>query len=199
MIHSEHWEWKDKLGPRGNVREAVALFDTEEDMQAAVYDLETHGFSNAAISRPAGPEIVEASVSHPIKHVQELEDNSKIPRESFMDASSKTEGFIVIILVPIYIALLVAAALAVAHGLAVWQGVVISLMMGLIGALIGGYFAYRLTKKRTERARREKEWGGLLVWVRTGSHDQERKAVRILRQHAGRDVHLHGPAHDATP
>lgn len=198
MTDKDHWEWHNEKGPRGNVREAVALFDSEDDMQAAVDDLESHGFSNAAISRPAGPDVVEAAVDHPIKSARELEDDSTVPRQAFTDKDSRTEGIMVVLLIPVYISLLVAAGIAVAHGLEVWQGVVISLMLGAFGALIGGFFAYRIAKRKAERTRREKEWGGLLLWVRTGNGAQENKAVDILRKHAGRDVHLHGPAHSAV-
>lgn len=198
MTASDLWQWRDEKGPRGNVREAVALFDSEDDMQAAVSDLESHGFSNAAISRPARPEEVEAAIKHPIRNAQELEDDADVPRQAFGDKSSRIEGIMVVLLIPVYIALLIAAGIAVAHGLEVWEGVVISLILGAMGLLIGGVFAYRIARRKAERTRREKEWGGLLLWVRTGNDGQEQRALDILRRHAGRDVHLHGPARSSV-
>lgn len=195
MTDKDHWEWHDEKGPRGNVREAVALFDNEDNMQAAVDDLESHGFSNAAISRPARPEQIEAAVNHSVQSAKELEDDASIPRQAFGDKDSRIEGIMVVLLIPVYISLLIAAGVAVAHGLEVWQGVVISLIMGSFGLLIGGLFAYRIARRKADRTKREQEWGGLLLWVRTGNSDQEHKAVDILRKHAGRDVHLHGPEH----
>lgn len=194
MIDRDHWEWKDKKGPRGNPREAVGLFDSETDMQAAVDDLETHGFSNAAISRPVAPAAIEAAVHRKIHSVDEIEDDATVPREAYLDVDSNTERATFILMIPIYIAFLVAAGIAAAHGLEVWQGVIISLMLGAMGALLGGYFVYRISKRRSERERLEQAWGGLLLWVRTGSPSQEQKAITILRRNAGRDVHLHGPA-----
>ena len=195
MTDAEHWEWANEQGPRGNVREAVALFDNEDDMQAAVDDLESHGFSNAAISRPARPDAVEAAIHHKVESVESLEDDSIVPRQAFIDNDSRTEGMTVLLLLPVYILVLISAGIAAANGFEMWQGVAISLALGALGAMFGGFFVYKLVKRKVERIRREKEWGGLLLWVRTGSNDQEGKALSILRGHAGRDVHLHGPAH----
>lgn len=195
MVNQEHWEWANEKGPRGNVREAVALFDTEDDMQAAVDELETHGFSNTAISRPAGLDKIEVAIHHQVQSVEDLEDDSEVPRQAFIGPDSRTEGMTVLFLIPVYIFVMVAAGLAAANGLEIWQGIVISLMLGFLGVMVGGFFVHKMTKKKNERTRREKEWGGFLLWVRTGNNNQEDKAVNILRRHAGRDVHLHGPAH----
>jgi len=193
MVEQERWEWSDETGPRGNLREAVALFDNEKDMQAAVDDLESHGFSNAAISRPIRPDALEKAVNHKIENVAEIEDDASVPRQAHADIDSKTQGTTIILLIPLYVALLVGAGVAAAQGLEVWQTVVISVMMGLIGAAFGGGLAYFIVHRRSERERREQAWGGLLMWVRTGSREQERRAIAILSRHAGRDVHLHGP------
>ena len=193
MVEQERWEWSDATGPRGNLREAVALFDNEKDMQAAVDDLESHGFSNAAISRPIRPDALEKAVDHKIEDVAEIEDDASVPRQAHADMQSKTQGTTIILLIPLYIALLVGAGVAAAQGLEVWQTVVISVMMGLMGAAFGGALAYFIVHRRSERERREQAWGGLLMWVRTGSREQERRAIAILSNHAGRDVHLHGP------
>jgi hypothetical protein len=194
MTDREHWEWSDETGPRGNLREAVGLFDSEEDMQAAVDDLESHGFSNAAISRPAPPDEIEANLHHSVQNVGEIEDDASVPREAYVDRHSASERTMVTVLIPVYIALLIAAGIAASHGFTAMQGVVMSLSLGGIGALGGGFFAYRFAHRRSERAQKERSWGGLLLWVRTGSPTQEQKAVSILKRNAGRDVHMHGPS-----
>lgn len=195
MTDKEHWEWHDETGPRGNIREAVCLFDSEDDMQAAIDDLETHGFSNAAVSRPAPREKIIQALRHDVENVQELEDDANVPRQTYVDVDTKIEGIALLVLVPIYIALMVAGGIIAANGLLLWQGIIISVMLGSAGAAGGGLFAYRLAKRRSLREQSEKAWGGLLLWVRTGSSDQEEKALAILSRNAGRDVHLHGPKH----
>ncbi|MFC4347564.1 hypothetical protein ACFO5Q_06870 [Kordiimonas lipolytica] len=194
MPDQQHWEWTAETGPRGNLREAVALFSTEDDLQAAVDDLECHGFSNAAVSRPKPIKDIEAAVHHPVNSIQELEDDASVPREAYIDKDSRSSGMMVMIVVPVYVLLLAGAGIAAGHGLATWEAVVLTVGLGLIGMLGGGYYAMRYARRASERVREEQARGGLLLWVRTGSRAQEDRALEILRRHAGRDVHLHGPA-----
>lgn len=194
MPNQEQWEWSAETGPRGNLREAVALFSTEDDLQAAVDDLESHGFSNAAVSRPASIDEIERAKQHPISSVQELEDDATVPREAYIDKDSRTSGLMVMIVLPVYILLLGGAGIAAGHGLETWQAIVLTVGLGLIGVFGGGFYAMRLAERSRSRIRAEQARGGLLLWVRTGSRTQEDRALEILRRHAGRDVHLHGPA-----
>ena len=195
MENQASLEWANETGPRGNVREAVGLFSSEADMQAAVDDLKLQGFPNTAISRPARPDKVEHALHHVVYNARDLEDDSAVPRQAFIDPESRTEGLTVLCLIPGYILIMDALVLAESHSLGVWQGVGLSLLLGVLGLLVGGFFVYLLVQKKFERMCREKKWGGFLLWVRTKSFAQEDKAVTILRHHAGRDVHLHGPAH----
>ncbi|WP_262691151.1 hypothetical protein [Kordiimonas aestuarii] len=194
MKEQGHWEWSDATGPRGNLREAVALFDTEEDMQAAVDDLESHGFSNAAISRPVRPEEVASVIQTPVLNVADLEDDARVPREPVDDNNSRTGITMVAVLIPIYLLLLAGAAVAAGHGLKTWEAVVLVVGLGAVGMLGAGYYVSKLSTEKRTRIRSEQSLGGLLLWVRTGSREQEGRALEILRRHAGRDVHLHGPA-----
>lgn len=194
MKEQAQWEWSNATGPRGNIREAVALFDTEEDMQSAVDDLESHGFSNAAISRPVSPGDVAAAINHPISSVADLEDDARVPREPVDDNNSRTGITMVVVLTPIYLLLLAGAAFAAGHGLKTWEAMVLIVGLGALGMIGGAYFVTRVVREKKARIRTEKSLGGLLLWVRTGSREQEGRALEILRRHAGRDVHLHGPA-----
>ena len=186
--------WPDETGPRGNIREAVALFDTEEDMQAAVDDLESHGFSNAAISRPVAPGEVASALQRPISSIAELEDDSRVPREPVDDNNSRTAITMVTVLTPVYLLILAGAAFAAGHGLKTWQAIVLIVGLGAIGIAGAAYFVTRIANEKRSRIRAEQALGGLLLWVRTGNREQEGRALEILRRHAGRDVHLHGPA-----
>ncbi|WP_417450779.1 hypothetical protein [Kordiimonas sp.] len=193
MKEQGHWEWSNETGPRGNLREAVALFDTEENMQAAVDDLESHGFSNAAISRPVPPEEVAAAIHQPVFDTADLEDNAGVPREPVDDNNSRTGITMVAVLTPLYLLLLAGAAFAAGHGLGTWEAIVLIVGLGALGVVGAGFYVTKLVSERRARIQAEKSLGGLLLWVRTGSQEQERRALEILRRHAGRDVHLHGP------
>ncbi len=194
MTNSLHWEWSGNTGPRGNPREAVALFDTETDLQEAVDDLEIHGFSNAAISRPPPMNEVSEILHHSIHHMKELEDDSHVPRKAYVDSNSRTSGIMVTIVIPIYVLLLAGLVIAVGHSMTLPQTVGMVIGFGIVGAGLGGYYAHRASARNRTRVDTEKGLGGLLLWVRTGNSDQETRALEILSRHAGRDVHMHGPA-----
>lgn len=195
MVNPEHWEWPDEQGPRGNVREAVALFDSEDDMQAAVDELETKGFSNTAMSRPAAPATVETALHHKIHTAKDLEDDSHVPREAVIGPHSHMEGNALLVAIPVYLLVMVAAGFAASQGAGMSQTIGLVLMVGLLGGVIGGGIVYRMSMRKARQLQRQRKWGGFLLWVRTGNRSQEDKAITILRDHAGRDVHMHGPVH----
>lgn len=191
----DHWEWRARFGPRGNLREAVAVFNTEKELQEAVDDLECHGFSHAALSRPAGYDDIEQVVStHQVRTI-DLEDDARIPRTAYIDPDSRTSGVMIMIVVPVYVALLVAIAVAASNNFSVFGMITLAVVLGLIAGSIGYYFSRGVARRSRERLEAERAAGGLLLWVRTGSVKQDKDAVRILRRHGGRHVHLHGPSH----
>ncbi len=193
MTDHGHWEWSDETGPRGNLREAVAVFDDADRIQDAVDDLELHGFSNAAISRPVSPELIEESLQYEIHSVEQIEDNSEVPREAFVDMHSRAERTIVLLFIPVYIGASIAIGIAAANGMETWQTITLILMMSLIGIAAGGIYSYRMFRRKMDRIKREEELGGHVLWVRTGNIEQENKALLILSRNKGHHVHMHGP------
>lgn len=188
-----HWSWENRRGPRGNLREAVAVFEREEDMQEAVDDLECHGFSNAAISRPPPIELIESELRQEIQTISELEDNPEISREAYIDPDSRTSGLMVLIVIPVYVMLLCGIALSHAYGLPFAYGSMLTVSLGAVGGSLGAYVAFRLNETVKRHRKKEEALGGFLLWVRTGNVSQEQKAVDILKAHRGNDVHMHGP------
>ena len=72
-------------------------------------------------------------------------------------------------------------------------GVVAAAITGtaIAGALIGTVLARWLDQHHAEYLENQLEHGGLLLWVRTHTREQEETALRILIDHSGADVHLH--------
>lgn len=194
VITPQPWRWSAKTGPRGNIREAVALFDTERDMQAAIYDLEIRGFDQAALSRPCSISEISGILGRDVTSMRDLEDDASVPRRAHVDAASRMSGLGVLIFLPIYVLLLAGIGVASANGLETWQSVVLTIGFGLSGAILGGLYAAQLKQRVDQQHRQERALGGYLLWVRTGNGLQDRIAVDVLKRHSGRDVHLHGPA-----
>jgi len=80
------------------VREAVGIFDSEEQMQTAIDDLLSHGFDRAEISVLASVTAVEEKLGHRFKSVTEIEDDPEamtkafVPIETIGDAEGAVIG-----------------------------------------------------------------------------------------------------------
>ncbi|GLR68048.1 hypothetical protein GCM10010909_27290 [Acidocella aquatica] len=163
-------------------REAVAVFDTAEALDAAVFALETHGFDRAAFSLLASEEAVEQKLGHRYQLVKEMEDNPAAPRDTFYSRISRLEA-----------TYLPAPALAAIGGL-MFAGATVALPAViaagggfLLGAAMGGLIHHH----HAARVKEQLERGGLVLWVGVRDAAQEEKALQILREHSAHDVHAH--------
>lgn len=67
-----------------NVREAVGLFQSERDLQAAIDDLLTHGFDRSELSLLAPVTAVEEKLGNSFRSVAQLEDNPAVPTTAYV-------------------------------------------------------------------------------------------------------------------
>ena len=172
-------------------REAVALFDDYVDLIAAIEELELAGFDRAQISLMRSCKAAERTLGRPIGNVRELEDEPIVPLGGWFDRHELTEGKAAIAAGLAYVGSLVAIGAVVANG---GDLVAIVAAAALAGGIAGasGIGLMRLVGRRRAREINEQlARGGLLLWAGTRSHEQERKAIMILKRHSARDVHLH--------
>ncbi len=59
------------------------------------------------------------------------------------------------------------------------------------GAAVGGLLGRMIYRNHAKRLQEQLERGGLLLWVNVRNPEEERRAIRILKTHAGRHVHAH--------
>lgn len=168
------------------IREAVAVFDSEENLDAAVAELGNAAFPRHDIS-VAGRK--EKSISGGTMTASELEDNPEAPRHVPVMPEEKNMGAAFIAGVCAYIGGCVAAYLF--HTLPP-----LTLLAGITaGSLIGGTIglAVVLTIRDVinNNIQRQIEKGGLVLWVHTVGAKAEETACAIMRKHGGRHVHVH--------
>ena len=179
--------------PASEVREAVGVFPTEQALQAAIDDLESHGFDRAEISLLASEKAIEEKLGHRYEKVRELEDDPEVPRTCYVSRESLGAGEGSLIGGPLYAAAIAGAAGAVAiSGGSLLAALAGATVAGGAGALAGAAMAKLLGERDAHHLREQLEHGGLLLWVRTWNAEDEKHAVEILRRHAGEDVHVHG-------
>lgn len=174
-----------------DIPEAVGVFGTEKDLRSAFYDLRMVGFSRYDISVLARQEILEEKLGKSYWRASDLEDDPEAPRAAFVseEAIGELEGAIGggFLFLGSYIAM--AAMLTPASTLA--ASIAAIAIGGSPAAVIGTLLARRVGKRHKNYYANQIDHGGILLWVRVRDKEREELAVRIMKGHSGRDVHVH--------
>ncbi len=166
------------------MREVVGVFPSAETIEAAVFDLETHGFDRAAFSLLASEHAVERQLGRRYRRIEEMEDESAAPRETFFSKVSRLEA-------EFGLAPALAFLAAVAVGLGSTTVTLPILIAAGGGAGVGAALGRLVHAHHAGQLREQLERGGILLWVSVRNPDQERKAITILGAHGARHVHAH--------
>ena len=174
-----------------DVPEAVGVFDTFKDLQAAYYDLLIVGFSRFDISLLAGQEVLAEKSGKAFWRASDLEDDPEAPRASFVseEAIGEMEGSVVGGFV--FLGSFIAAAAMLTPASTIAASIAAVAIGGSPAAVIGTLLARRLGKRHKDYYANQIEHGGILLWVRVRDKGREDLAVKIMKGHSGRDVHVH--------
>tara|TARA_R110000744_G_scaffold1843_13_gene7223 strand:+ start:87633 stop:88193 length:561 start_codon:yes stop_codon:yes gene_type:complete len=171
--------------------EAVGYFDNADRLQAAIDALLRAGFNRAELSLLASEKAVEDKLGHAYARPAELEDDPDVPRTAFVSLESLGDAEGGLIGGLMYVGALAAVGGIVASGGALAAAAAAALVGGTAGGLIGTGLASLVGESHANYIEEQLVHGGLLLWVRTRDADHEARATAILREHSGRDVHLH--------
>ncbi|OSQ42454.1 hypothetical protein MGEO_20565 [Marivita geojedonensis] len=171
--------------------EAVGVFDNLEDLQSTFYDLRMVGFSRYDISLLGNEEVLKEKLGQSYWRSEELEDDPRAPRAAFVseEAIGELEGAIAggFFFLGSYIAM--AAMLTPAATLA--ASIAAIAIGGSPAAVIGTLLARRVGQQHKDYYTNQINHGGILLWVRVKDKEREELAVKIMKGHSGRDVHVH--------
>ena len=170
------------------VREAVAVFDDVSSLESAVDDLRAAGFAKDQISLLAGHETVEQTLGHMYQRVEELEDDPAAPRTAFVSGKSMDARENRLLGSLTILPTMIAAGTVVATAGAVAAAVVAT---AVAGALLGTVFAHWMDRRHADWLQEQLDRGGILIWVRTPTEEDERKALAVLTRYSAHDVHIH--------
>jgi hypothetical protein len=173
------------------VREAVGVFHTPEQLQAAATELQTAGFNHHDISMLAGEKAIGEKLGHLYIRTRDLEDEPAAPRQAYHSPPDLGDAKGALIGMPMYVAATLTAGVVAATGgtlAALLGGVALA---GGAAGLVGLAFANRAERKYAEALMESLERGGLLLWVRTPDPALEERAKDILSRHGATDVHVH--------
>ncbi|MGO4910330.1 hypothetical protein ACEN2J_18630 [Pseudorhodobacter sp. W20_MBD10_FR17] len=174
-----------------NIPEAVGVFDNFETLQAAIYDLMMSGFSRYDISLLGDKEAMKEKLGKSYWQAKDLEDNPDAPRAAFVseEAIGELEGAVAggFFFLGSYIAM--AAMLTPLSTLA--ASIAAIAIGGGPAAVVGAVLARRVGQHHKDYYADQIRQGGILLWVRTTDTAKQDLAVKILKGHSGRDVHVH--------
>ena len=173
------------------IREAVAVFTSVGDMENAIDELLSSGFGRAELSMLASSDTVREKLGHTFNSTRELEDNPAVPTTAYIARESvgTAEGAVIGSLM--YVGAALGAIPIVASGGTIAAAILAASLAGGGGAAIGSVLAHLIDKHHSDRLNQELEKGGVLLWVRTRDIKHEERAVNILENNGGIDVHVH--------
>lgn len=181
------------------VREAVAVFHDEVSLDAAIEDLEEHGFDRAEISLMASEGAVQKKLGDRYSRVEDAADDPATPRQAVVMPEDVGAGEGALIGGLAYVGAIAAVGTVVASGGAMLTVAAAALAAGAGGGVLGGILAHRLGSGRAKEIQDHLAHGGLLIWVRTRDVDHEERALKILGRHTSDPVRIHDiPLHDPT-
>ena len=173
------------------VTEAVGLFHSADEMQAAIDRLLEHGFDRADVSVLASEKTIAEKLGSQYRSVRDLEDEPAVPTTAFVPKESigDAEGAVVGVLM--YIPAAIGGFALVASGGTLAAAVTALAISGALGASIGTLLAALVGHNYAQQIEDHLKRGGLLLWVRTRDKEHEARATGILKEMGAEDVHLH--------
>jgi len=174
-----------------NLREAVGVFISASDLQAAIDELLSSGFHRAELSLLAGEDAVNDKLDGHYLSVGAAADDPAIPRTAYVspEAIGDAQGGMVGGLA--YAGAIVAAGVIAVSGGTIAATVIAATLVGGAGGLVGSILAKWLGDNHAHYLQTQIDRGGLLLWVRTRDAKAEDRATDILKRHSSRDVHVH--------
>ncbi|MBN9025154.1 hypothetical protein [Kaistia sp. MMO-174] len=165
-------------------REAVAVFDSEAALNAAVDALMQFGVRQADLSVLAPSDKISAPASA-------LEDKEDAPRAAFVTSDSRVEGAAALTGGPALITGLGAALVAGTVGVAMIPALAVTIG-GTLATGSAGFLLSRLFgRKHADAIHEQLKNGGLLLWVHAPEAKDDERILAILRNNGGRDAHVH--------
>jgi hypothetical protein len=179
-------------GRQLNEPEAVAVFDDETALYAAIDEVQMAGVGRADISMLADEEAVEEKIGDRFWKAQDLEDNPDAPRRPYFSEESIGAAEGALISAPMYVAAVATAGALTTPAGSLLTAIAGGVLAGGAGAAVGGLLAWLVGERHAEYLHNQVRHGGLLLWVRIADETKREKIVEILKRNSGRDVHVHG-------
>jgi hypothetical protein len=185
-------EPSDRALDRVKVREVAAVFRSRDALEEAVKALLIKGFDRADIDLMASIDAVREKLGEIYANPEALPDLPGIPRQAFVARDDKAALVAGIAGILSYVGATAAAIGVVASGGALALALAAAAAGGTATGALGLALVHRiLGHEAGAEIQHALDTGGLVVWVRVRSPEQEEAAQNILREHGGEAVRVH--------
>lgn len=181
----------DTVIERVKVREVAGVFRSPDALDAAADALLRAGFDRADIDLMAHPDTIREKLGGVYAPAEELADVPDVPRHAFVAHEDVATTTALVAGTLSYIGAAAAALGVVASGGTLALALAAAAAGGAAGGGVGALISRVLGAERARDLETLMAAGGLVLWVRVRTSDQEDKAQRTLREHGAEAVRVH--------
>jgi hypothetical protein len=177
---------------RGGVREAVGVVDSQDELEALVEELTTHGVDRTDISLMASFPAVFEKLGRVYRRPEEVADLPQVPRRALVTRDDVVGSTALVFGALMTVGSFGAALPIVASGGALAAAIAAALGGGAAAGALAKIIRDRILNPRdARRLEDDLESGGLVVFVRVDTPEEEARALKILRDVGADSVHVH--------
>jgi outer membrane lipoprotein SlyB len=182
----------DAVIERVKVREVAGVFRSRDTLHAAADALLRAGFDRADIDEMAEIDAVRQSLGGVYVAAEELVDVPGVPRRPLVAPDDIGAAGAVVIATAAGAGAIAAVFAVIAAGGGWGSAVAAAALAGFAAGGIAAVLVIRYSRRAEEsELETTQSAGGIVLWVRVRSPEQEEKAQQILRGHSARAVRVH--------
>jgi hypothetical protein len=172
------------------VREVAGLFESRDALQAAIDNLLLAGFDRADLGLMAGVDGLRHVLRKVSISIEELSGTPKASRDTPVLPQEVATVQAMIVGSVGFLAAAGAAWISIASGGGTVLAVIAATIAGSIAAAFGGFVFARRFRPKDVVVLHDNLRGGVILWVRVRTKDQEAKAKQILTTHGAKSVRV---------
>jgi len=178
-------------GEKSLVREVVGAFHSPEALESAVNDLSSAGWDRSELSLLGQEGVFQPGLPAHGHDMRSAADEPEAPRSAVVVEDDVRQGRTLATSLAAVIAAFAASGATILTG-----GGALAAVIGAAAAGGGAGAAVNtigrwISGSRSEFLRDQIDQGGILLWAKVQTADQEREALEIMRRHGAGDVHVH--------
>lgn len=169
--------------------ELVGLFHTPDDLERAISTLTSSGWDHAELSLLAQSNVLLPE--HVDEHTADLADDPEAERQQPVSETDVRQGRTLVTGMASVAAAFVASGATIMTGGGTLAAAVGAVAAGGGAGAVAEALGHRARSRRDQFLHEQMEQGGILLWAKIETQENERKAREIFVRCGATDVHVH--------